>query len=53
MVEGGLKLHGLSKGEHVFLIVGPADYHLIDALASNLPTLLVHHGLPFLGKPKG
>jgi anti-sigma factor RsiW len=41
MVEGGLKLHGLSKGEHVFLIVGPADDHLIDSLASDLPSLLV------------
>ena len=41
LVEDGLKLHGLSKGEHVFLIVGDADYHVIDGLANDLPSLLV------------
>jgi len=40
IVENGLKLRGLSKGRHVFLVVGPADAPAIDRVAPRLPTLL-------------
>jgi anti-sigma factor RsiW len=41
LVEGGLKVIGLSSGEHVFLVIGPADEPMVDRLATELPSLLV------------
>lgn len=40
VVEDGLKLRGLSKGRHVFLVVGPTDAPAIDQIAPRLPALL-------------
>jgi anti-sigma factor RsiW len=40
IVEYGLKLYGLSRGEHVFLVVGPAGEPVVDRLATDLPSLL-------------
>jgi anti-sigma factor RsiW len=40
IVEYGLKLHGLSRGEHVFLVVGPTEEPIVDRLATDLPSLL-------------
>jgi anti-sigma factor RsiW len=40
LVENGLRLRGVSHGEHVFLIVGPDDAPLVDELARDLPALL-------------
>jgi anti-sigma factor RsiW len=40
LVEGGLKLLGVSKGGHVFLVVGPADEPIVERLAADLPGLL-------------
>jgi anti-sigma factor RsiW len=40
LVENGLRLRGVSHGEHVFLIVGPDDTPLVDELARDLPALL-------------
>ena len=40
IVENGLKLRGLSRGRHVFLVVGPAEAPAIDRVAPRLPALL-------------
>jgi anti-sigma factor RsiW len=40
LVDGGLKLHGVSKGGHVFVVVGPAGDPLVDRLSADLPALL-------------
>jgi len=40
LVDGGLKLHGVSKGQHIFLVVGPEDSAILDQIADQLPTLL-------------
>jgi hypothetical protein len=40
LVEGGLKRLGVSKGGHVFLVVGPADEPIVERLAVDLPGLL-------------
>lgn len=40
LVEGDLKLHGVSKGGHIFVVVGPADDPLVDRLSTELLGLL-------------
>jgi anti-sigma factor RsiW len=39
-VEGGVRVHAIGKGRHVFLVAGPADEPVLDRLAGALPTLL-------------
>jgi anti-sigma factor RsiW len=41
LLQDGIKLHGLSKGAHVFLVVGPVDEPAVDQLATDIPSLLV------------
>jgi anti-sigma factor RsiW len=41
LVYDGLKLQGFSKGEHVFLVVAPADEPVVDQLANEVASLLV------------